>query len=629
MKKLYLFILFFSITSSLFADIAVKSFRKLDADLDARVTEPIKDPNGDLCAIIKVVTTQTGFSFDGGQLGIVKTLAKASEIWVYVPFGLKRLTIYHPVLGQLRDYIIPIPIEKATVFELVLITGKVMTVVEETIESQWLVITPEPKNALIYINDEFVNSGEYQAKLKNGTYNYRVELPLYHTEAGRLEIANEKKNLAVTLKPAFGYININSEPESNAQVFVDGKLLTKRTPLTTEPIASGEHTVQVIKEMYQPTVQKIKVIDGQTALLNATLQPNFAELTIKAPAAASILLNNQQKGIGSWTGRLSAGIYSIESQLAKHRTARQDIELKIGDNRTVEMLPTPIYGSLDVVTIPLGASISIDGMDYGTTPNTINRLLIGDYTMQLNRAGYEPVSKEIKISEGTNSAFNEIMKKTALNQKEKTTEITEKLKTGNQYVKQIEPILTPLAEPAIMVDTNKISARKRLKTFYQHHLMSVAYAWHTTNFENVTFKEQISNGQLSYDYGQAATVSTTSFPVEVSICFFSSGFRLHNMEPYADNKLIFHRGIELSLNYVPFNIGTIALPYIGVGYQLSHLSLTIGEEANTSTSMPVFKGGLKIKAGKLYLFGEYKKAVSLNGSNTQSNQLSAGIGLTF
>ena len=136
MKKILNVLLFFTLFSSLSAEISVKSFRKLENDLDARVNAPIKDFSGDVSAIVKVVTTQTGFTFDCGQAGIVKTVNKPSEIWVYVPYGVKRITIMHPQLGQLRDWIFTQPIEKATVYEMVLITGKVITSVEEEITSQ-------------------------------------------------------------------------------------------------------------------------------------------------------------------------------------------------------------------------------------------------------------------------------------------------------------------------------------------------------------------------------------------------------------------------------------------------------------------------------------------------------------
>ncbi len=409
MRNVLIFILMFVSCSSITAELSVKSFRLLENDLDARVNYPLKDQNGEPCAIFKVVTTQKGFSFDGGMTGIVKTIEKPSEIWVYVPWGLKRLSVFHAQLGQIRDYMIPMPVEKACVYEMVLISGRIETTVVEEILSQWLVITPEPANALVYINDDFVKTGEYMAKVKPGVYNYRVELPLYHTEAGRVEVGTEKKNLAVKLKPAFGYISVTSQPESGAQVFVDGKLQQATTPLTTEPIVSGEHTIQVVKEMYQPLVQKVNVADGQTTTLNVTLQPNFAELTINAPAGASIVMNNQQKGTGRWNGRLSAGVYSIEARLDKHRTAKQDIELTTGEKRSIELQPTPIYGSLDVVTIPSGATITIDGKEYGTTPNTISKLLIGEYKVQLTRQGYSNVSKTISITEGTSAMISETL----------------------------------------------------------------------------------------------------------------------------------------------------------------------------------------------------------------------------
>ncbi|MCX6307716.1 MAG: PEGA domain-containing protein, partial [Bacteroidia bacterium] len=118
---LFLLLAFF-IPNIVLAEIAGKSFRKLESDLTARVDEPKKDQNGDLCAIIKVVTTQTGFGWEPDGLGIVAAVPKMGEFWLYIPYGAKRLTIKHPQLGILRDYLYPLPIEKATVYELVLIT---------------------------------------------------------------------------------------------------------------------------------------------------------------------------------------------------------------------------------------------------------------------------------------------------------------------------------------------------------------------------------------------------------------------------------------------------------------------------------------------------------------------------
>ena len=408
LRNLILSIIIFGFINSVTAEISVKSFRKLETDLDARVNEPQKDQNGDWCAIIKVVTSQTGFYFDGGQLAITKTVPKHGEIWLYVPWGLKRLTISHDKLGILRDYALPLQTEKATVYELVLISGKVETIVTEEIASQWLLIHAEPEKAMIYIDNQFVKTGEYQAKLKSGKYDYRVEMPLYHTEAGKLEITDAKKELFVNLKPAYGNITVTSTPESGATVLIDGKEQTKTTPCQSENLASGEHTVQVIKEMYQPAYQKITVSDAKVTAVNFTMQPNFAELTITAPEA-NIYVNNQQKATGTWKGRVSAGVYSIEARRDKYRTAKQDIDLTMGDVKSINLQPSPIFGSLDIMTTPAGATITINGKDYGTTPNTVNKLLIGDYKVQLTKSGYTTVNKAISVTDGKNSELVETL----------------------------------------------------------------------------------------------------------------------------------------------------------------------------------------------------------------------------
>ncbi|HQL69974.1 MAG TPA: PEGA domain-containing protein, partial [Bacteroidales bacterium] len=103
--------------------ISVSSFERRDNDMDARVNYPVKDQNGDVCALLKIETTQTGFVFEGGSLGIMKTEQKVGEYWVYIPWGSKIITIKHPQLGVLRDYYFPISVEKSTVYLMKLTTG--------------------------------------------------------------------------------------------------------------------------------------------------------------------------------------------------------------------------------------------------------------------------------------------------------------------------------------------------------------------------------------------------------------------------------------------------------------------------------------------------------------------------
>jgi hypothetical protein len=258
--------------------IGVQSFIMLESDMDARINYPKTDQDGRTCAIVKVVTTETGFSWDVGMIGVVDAVRRPGEYWLYLRHGTQRLTISHEKLGVLRNYHFPIPIETATVYELRLVTGRVeTTVIPPELESQWLLITAEPKTALIYLNDAFEATEVLQKRMLPGTYTYRIENALYHTEAGRITVTTDKRaELNVTLKPNFGFIEVKSTPETGARVMIDGSDAGFTTNGTSQRLKSGEYTVTVIKEQYQPASQKITVKDNETtSLLPSTWRPTL------------------------------------------------------------------------------------------------------------------------------------------------------------------------------------------------------------------------------------------------------------------------------------------------------------------------------------------------------------------
>lgn len=98
----------------------VQSFKKLDWDLDARSNYPVLDQNNRKAALIKVVIPATGFVFDVGVMGVVNVRQEVGEIWVYVPEGVRKITIRHKDYGVIRDYAFNCPIESASVYELTL-----------------------------------------------------------------------------------------------------------------------------------------------------------------------------------------------------------------------------------------------------------------------------------------------------------------------------------------------------------------------------------------------------------------------------------------------------------------------------------------------------------------------------
>jgi hypothetical protein len=411
MKKCLLILILMVFTGTgLFAQqISVKSFRMLENDLTARVEAPKKDQNGDVCAIIKVVTTQTGFIWEPDWLGIISAEYKGGEYWLYVPFGAKRLTIKHPQLGVLRDFFYNMPIEKATVYELVLTTGKVTTKVEEVeIESQWLIIDSDPAGADVFINNQAVGKTPFQNELPVGKYTWRVQKDLYINDAGVLELVSggEKHKVFVTLKRNSGSIDVNSSPESGALVKINGISTGQKTPCKLTDIPTGEQTISVSLDMYEPESQRFVLNAGETKQLNFQLKPTFAAVTVETDNQAEIYINGSFKSSGRWSGRLLQGVYTFEARKEKHSPASERKALVVGDTLTIRLLPQPRYGMLKIISNPIDANIFVDGKLVGQTPLTLKNQLIGEYKVELSKPGFPSKSEKVTINEGETTTLN-------------------------------------------------------------------------------------------------------------------------------------------------------------------------------------------------------------------------------
>lgn len=393
--------------------ISVSSFQMLENDLTANTHGTMmNDFNGQPAALIKVVTTAQGFAFDGGMTGIVKVQQKIGEIWVYVPHGIKRMTIQHQQLGTLRDYYFPIPIEKARTYEMVLSAGQVQTVTNVSVTKQFVVFNIEPANAMLEFDNEILTVDESGMAAKSvpfGKYQYRVSCENYHTEAGVIEVnAESKANIQVSLKPNFGWIDLTaaSEDYNGAHIYLNNHRIGQ-LPMRTEPLKSGDYQLRIVKQMYKSFEQQVKVSDNQTTPLVVSLQPNFAQVTFEVSPQTEIWIDEQQKGVGESVVRLEPGEYKVETRRASHQSNSQLIQIGgLEDQRIVLRDPVPLYGSVEVMTSPLGVKVYMDGDEVGETPLMLGEVLIGKHDLLFEKASYQPLTKQIEVAHNETAKMN-------------------------------------------------------------------------------------------------------------------------------------------------------------------------------------------------------------------------------
>ncbi len=398
---------------------AVESFELAQTDLTANTPGTmVHDQNGNLCALIKLETTQKGFTFNVGVLGVAKTEEHVGEIWIYVPFGIKKITVQHPQLGTLRDYPIPCSIDKGRTYIMKLTSGSVRTIVEHAPTKQFLQIKLSPSDASLEVNGVQKNTknGVYSELLSYGSYQYRAFCPNYHDANGVVEVSGQKQTVEVRLKPAFGYLSVsdNARKEySGASVYVDDKLVGT-IPVGHLQLASGSYRIRVMKEFYKPYNSTFTISDEQTSDIIPQLLPDFADVTLTTSAGVSIYVNGEYKGKGFWKGRLANGSYIFETRKDGHIPYSMSCDITDKDNgRTIGVQsPTPVYGSLIVESTPDNAKVYIDDRHVGETPLFVQQQIIGKHSVTVKQDGYKPQTRTVEVSEGAEAALEFTLEKT-------------------------------------------------------------------------------------------------------------------------------------------------------------------------------------------------------------------------
>jgi len=412
MKRFFLFTTLLVISLSLWSQsLSVKSF-KLLADVRYEGTDlPVKDQNGDVCALIRVLTTESDFSWDGDQLGIVKVEKKNDGYWLYVPYGSKRITIKHDKLGVLRDYNYPEPIVTGAIYEMVLSGERLKTIVVDQKEVEaaavWLIVKSVPVGADFYVND--VNRGvtPLTLKLTNGNYSYRLEKPKYNILTGPLSLTGEepdgKKEISLTMKLALGVLKINSSPEAGASVYLDGVEMKEKTPVALENLKVGRYQVVVKKEMFLTANEEIVFNDNDTIQRTFQLKPNFGNVTVSAQPDAVIYIDSMLIGKGLYKNRIVTGVHTFEARKENVKYKKLIKTIQSGDDVVVTLVVQTDQGCIDINSDPVKANVFINGVNYGRTPFIQKKIAIGTYQVRLEKEGYETLNMPIIVEEGITS----------------------------------------------------------------------------------------------------------------------------------------------------------------------------------------------------------------------------------
>jgi Divergent InlB B-repeat domain/PEGA domain len=139
-----------------------------------------------------------------------------------------------------------------------------------------IILTSEPKDALIYLNGEStgLTTPATFSNLERGEYNFKLELDLYDDSIFNINLEKDEsvqKNTRMIIAGTAGGLFISSTP-SGAAIFLDNFRTEKVTPDTLKPLAAGNYTVKLTFDKYKDTTFSTLVDIGETTIENITLK---------------------------------------------------------------------------------------------------------------------------------------------------------------------------------------------------------------------------------------------------------------------------------------------------------------------------------------------------------------------
>jgi formylglycine-generating enzyme required for sulfatase activity len=202
-----------------------------------------------------------------------------------------------------------------------------------------------------------------------------------------------------------GLLAVDVRGVDGAVATVDGERVGE-TPLPTLELEPGEHELRIASERHEEFVTTVAIEGGgATQTLTVDLVPRWAPVTLATrPPGATIRANGEEVGVTPATLELIEGAYTIEFDLAGHKSQRRRITVEANTPQTLPTVTLQLTdGRLMLRSEPDGATVSVDDVYRGVTPLELYLPPGRDHQVELSKAGYETATRTVSVRSGRTS----------------------------------------------------------------------------------------------------------------------------------------------------------------------------------------------------------------------------------
>ena len=244
--------------------------------------------------------------------------------------------------------------------------------------------------------------------LRPGNYTVNVQKEGYYEVNQSLLVGDEpSRTVTIELRKLPGKLTVSTDPPTEAMVTVDDTNVGPAPlgPLVLEP---GIHSVSVVADRFLPFNDRI-VMPGldRHQELHVQLVPRWADVDITSNPSGAAVYRGQER-IGETPARLELveGSHQLSVVLDGFKAWDGIVETAANEDK---VLPTiqlePANAELQVNSIPVGASVTVNGRYRGQSPIKLALSPDIDYEIGLSKAGYGSTVRQVRLEAAASRAI--------------------------------------------------------------------------------------------------------------------------------------------------------------------------------------------------------------------------------
>lgn len=285
-------------------------------------------------------------------------------------------------------------------------------------------IVSKPSGARIYLNGE-VTEKITPTTLKLSSGRYKVTVLTDNLSAAKVVEAKIGKTITENfeLKKDKSNIQINSDPK-DAEVSLNGRTIGY-TPSFIADLDTGLVEILIKKDGYKTISQKLLVLKNNNQIINFNLDfaeaetlaneihslpagGNFASIYITSiPTDGRIYIDGQitNKRTPALIEKIPLGKFQLRV-VSEERSAIQYLDLLTPQKKNIQMLLKDVSSSLEILSSPDEAEVSLNGKVMGYTPLFIPDLQKGKYLLRVFKNNFIEHKELIELDKSDNKVLD-------------------------------------------------------------------------------------------------------------------------------------------------------------------------------------------------------------------------------